>query len=265
MSPKDTADKTALAAAAPTPEQAYLAIMNGQAQETGFEESTAADFVMPMLKILNDLSPEMKATNAKYRPGAKLGQFMDTSSGEIFDGPFFMIPCLYQSKMVEWKANRGGFVATHESDFGGGLPVNDKGKKIMPNGNEVIDTRYYYCLRVKGEELVPNIISLSSTAIKISKELYSKLDSQRVTRKDQTGTFKPPMWANVVKVSSVLTHKDTNDWFAWKFDLDHLISEKEAAMLMKAQQARTVFQESSSRMKPVQESDGGAPDANPHL
>ena len=262
--PTEPGKDKALAQVPPSAESALAAIYQGQVAESGFEEMASSDFVMPILKILNDLSPEVKATSAKYMPLAKVGQLLETSTGELMDS-VEVIPCLYKAQMVEWKANRGGFVALHDADFGGRLPVNEKGQKIMPNGNVLIDTRYYYCLRIRGEELIPNIISLFSTAIKKAKELNTKLETQRIVPPTGGKPFRPPMFLNVLKISTVQETKGQNTWFGWKFDLARLIGPKEAALLQKAQDARTIFQESAGKMKPVEDDSVPVGDENPHL
>ena len=279
-------EPTALAAAEPTADQMMAAIMSGQGGvDTGFGDMRSQDFVMPMLKLLQASSPEVKPSNAKYMPAAKIGQFLDTSNGELMDKAE-IIPCLFQARMVEWKVDEKGqiisFVAVHASDFGTTLPTDDRGRKIMPSGTRLVDTRYHYVLRLRGTgaamELIPNIIALSSSGLKISKDWNSKMDNLRIPPIDAQGNaipnvpqIKPPVFMNVCQVGpSTDEHKGNNDWKGWKVTLLRLINTKESEMLKKAYQTRVQFQESSANMKPVAETEpeyvpAAGKDENKHL
>lgn len=274
-------ETSALAAKEPSANEMMAAIMSGQGGiDTGFSDMRSQDFVMPMLKLLQSGSPEVKPSNAKYIPTAKIGQFLDTSTGECMD-KCEVIPCLFQARMVEWKVDDKGqieqFVAVHDSNFGMSLPSDDRGRKIMPTtNNRLVDTRYHYVLRIRGEELIPNIISMASSAIKISKDWNTKMDAQRIPAQDASGhaipgalPVKPPVFMNVCQIGpSTDEHKGKNDWKGWKVTLLRLINAKEADKLKAAYAARVNFQESAANMKPVAEVEPDAPtdpNENKHL
>lgn len=259
------AAKTELLKPAPQGELTLSQILGGEMIETGFENTSSTDFVMPLLKVLQKLSPELNPQKAQFIKEAKVGQFLDTSTGELLDS-VEVIPCLYKPQMVEWKPNRGGFVASHEPGAESGLPRNEKNQFVKPNGNLLIDTRYYYCLRItKTGELIPNILALSSSNIKMSKDWLTKMLSQKV-KSSKTGDMVPlPIFINVCKITTQYETKGEHDWFKWIVSLDRHINEKEAGMLKKAQEARTTFQVSAANMRPPMEDDAPGGDENKHL
>jgi len=245
-------DKNEMAA---NPEMTLEQIMAGEMEQTGFENTSSTDFVMPLLKILQKLSPELNASKPAYIKEAKVGQFLDTSTGELMDSVEF-IPCLYKPQMVEWKAKRGGFVASHEPGVEQGLARNEKNQFVRPGGPEaniLMDTRYFYGLRKsKTGELVPNIIALKSADIKTAKSWMSDMLAQKT--KNKRGEMVPlPIFIHVCKLTAVFQTKGENDWFAWNVELERHINKDEMAVLSKAQEARTTFQASAANMRPVEE------------
>jgi len=263
---------TELAAPTPTAEAALALALNGGSMETGFEDMRSDEFLMPLLVILQKLSPQLDPDKAKYIPGAKVGQFLDVSTGELFD-EVHVIPCLTRQQMVEWKPNRGGFVASHDPGIEYGLPRNEKGQFIRPSGNILMDTRYWYLLRLTQDgKVVPNIFPMTSTSIAVSKEWASRLSGRKVD--GPKGRFTPPMWLNVCKITSVTQTKGEHTWKQPKVELERLLTDKEAAIFQQAQDARTTFQQTASKMRPPVEADDVDPttlkdakvvDKNPHL
>ena len=239
---------TALAAAPPTAEAALALAMSG-GMETGFEETDSTDFVMPLLVLLQKGSPQVDPAKPQYNEKARPGQFMDMTTGEILT-EVKVIPCLYKSQMVEWKPDRQGFVASHDPGLEAGLPRNEKGQWIMPSGNVLVDTRYFYCLRMLDDgSVTPVIISLSSTQIKKAKAWMSDMLAQTTVNKAKQ-RVPYPIYLWICKITSAVETKGQNTWFGWKIVRERMINEKEAAILVKAQEARTTFQVSASRMKP---------------
>lgn len=259
-------ESTALAAAPPTPEAA-LALALAGGMETGFEETDSTDFVMPLLVLLQKGSPMVDPAKPQYNDKARPGQFVDSSTGELLN-EVRVIPCLYKAQMVEWKPDRQGFVASHDPGIETGLPRNEKGQYIMPSGNVLVDTRYFYCLRLKEDgTVIPVIISLSSTQIKKAKAWMTDMLSQ-VTKNKAGHSVPYPIYLWICKITSAVETKGPNTWFGWKIVRERMINEKEASMLVAAQSARTTFQASASRMKPpvsADEADVPGEKENSHL
>src|SRR5688500_7171958 len=84
------------------------------------QNMTAGDLRIPYSAVLQSNSPQVNPGHAKYSEGAQAGMFMNTATGEVFDGRkegIVLIPCAYQRDYDEWKdrdgPEGGGFVASH--------------------------------------------------------------------------------------------------------------------------------------------------------
>lgn len=252
MAPDDK--KSALATTQPAGALATNTMFEAE-KESGFEDMGMTDFTMPFLKLLQKLSPELDSSTDQYIEGAKVGQFMDSSTKELFDS-LDIIPCLYQPKMVEWKPGRGGFVAQHEVGYEISIKaVKDPktGKFVIPgSNNELIDTRYYFCLRFsKTGELVPVVIAMTSTQIKYARQWNSQMDSIRFQGKD--GAYRPPMFSHIYTITAGDDKNEKGSWKTYQIAIKRPIGEKEAEMFLKAKDMRETFKETSKNIKPVED------------
>ena len=61
----------------------------------GFEGADSQSFAIPYLIILQSNSPQVDEDDGKYIKGAKVGMFLNTVTGEIFDGKegVNLVPC----------------------------------------------------------------------------------------------------------------------------------------------------------------------------
>ena len=122
----------------------------------GLEAVSVKDIAIPFLKILQDLSPEVKKTKAEYIEGAEPGLICNTVTGELYK-EIRVIPCYIVSVINEWKPNRGGYVATHDETS----PVvtsaqhvnNGRGGTTLQSkaGNDLVDTTNWYVL-IEGKD-----------------------------------------------------------------------------------------------------------------
>jgi hypothetical protein len=99
-------------------------------------------------------------------------------TGELFDGAtgIELIPCAFSQTFVEWRTrdSGGGLVAEYDSVSGtalrGNCKRNDKNQDILPNGNQLNDTRNHYVLFKTDDGLwEPALLSMTSTQIKTSR------------------------------------------------------------------------------------------------
>lgn len=218
--------------------------------ETGFEETTRDDYSMPFLLLLQDLSPQVKPQNSKYMVDAKPGLFLDQASGELMES-LQVIPCLYQRKMVEWKPRKmgGGFVAVHEVGFEEKLPRDEHGSYLTKDGTEVKDTRYFFCLRVneKDGSLSPLILAMTSTQIKKAKDWLTKMERMKMDD-GRGGSFTPPMFSHIWKISSETETRQANTFFGFKIEK---VGPVTAEVFQKMKEWRETFKKTSSTIKPI--------------
>lgn len=189
----------------------------------GMEAVSVKDIAIPFLKILQDLSPEIKKSKPEYIEGAEPGLICNTVTGELYK-QLRVIPCFFNSVVNEWKPNRGGFVATHEVSSpvvtGAQRINNGKGGFSLQTkaGNELVDTANWYVLiEGKDGQWTWGVIAFTMTALKKSRKMMTQLQSIRMDGKN--GPFMPPIYGHILDVTTALEQKDQNEWFNWKLDL----------------------------------------------
>lgn len=208
-----------------------------ESTETGFEGATGADFSIPFLALLQKMSPQVDEADDAYVPGAKIGQFYNSATGKLYD-TVQVIPCFHKRSMVEWKADRGGFVMQHEPGVELGLPQNEKGQFLLPSGNILIDTRYFMCLQLDEDGTTrPIIVAMASTQIKVAKTWMSRM--QAIMLDGPHGKFNPPMFSHLWELSSV---DKKNEHGSWKlYDVKNLGPVPDMSLFKAAKENRKVF------------------------
>lgn len=223
-SPAPAAKTTAVAKAANTviqlPEESFEAFGN-----QGFDGIGRDDLAIPFYAILQSGSPQCKRSEGAYIEGAQEGDIINTVTNEVIDTSktdFIVVPAAYVRKFVEWRLreNGGGFAGEHEPDpaMQAECERDDKNRDILPNGNQLNDTRTFYVMAI-GEDGVPQpgVISMTSTQIKKSKQWLMQQNMLKL--QDGKGrAYTPPMFASKWKVTTVPESNDKGSWFGWKFD-----------------------------------------------
>jgi hypothetical protein len=189
----------------------------------GLEEMKASDMTTPFIRIVQALSPELDESKANYIAGAKKGSLFNTVTREVFE-EITVIPCFYQTQFVEWRPrdSGGGFVAVHtdESILDGTKKVDNK--DINSEGNEIVRTAMYYCLRVINAEefdFEPVAIPMQKTQLKKARNLNSIV--QRNTIRDpKTGKiYVQPLFSQVFKFKSITeSNKKGQSYSNWTFE-----------------------------------------------
>src|SRR5215207_2580643 len=110
------------------------------------------DSVLPLIRVLQDLSPQVKSRDPAYIEGAQAGDFFIPANGRVIKGNVGLevIPVGFHHEYVEWRPRgQGGIVGKHPL---GRLPEDvdefmDKNRRKMMRGdNEIVDTRYHFFL-----------------------------------------------------------------------------------------------------------------------
>lgn len=206
----------------------------------GFEHADADAYSIPYLIILQKNSPQVDEDDPKYVSGAKAGMFMNNVTEELFD-EVILVPAMYRRLMVEWvpRDAGGGFRGSFDPADPRIADVQrgDDGKFVLENGNFLSDTRYHFVLQISGEGetavFEPMVISLTSTQIKKSRNWMTKMNNFKM--KGAKKMFTPPMYAHVVKATSVSESNDKGSWKGWKFDLERTLTGDEAHLYTAAQ------------------------------
>ena len=201
----------------------------------GFENADGDSFAIPFIRITQKMSPVCDPDDGAYIEEAKPGMLIDTVSEELFpgDGTLNIIPCHFKRSFLEWKPNRGGFVAEYNVPDGEALLAkctkNDKNRDITPDGNELVDTRTHYVLVVDADgDTQSAAICMSMTQTKKSKQWMTAMDKLRKHTADGRA-YRPAMFASVFNVFTVPESNDQGSWYGWKIKHLNFLDENNPA------------------------------------
>lgn len=227
-----TAVETALPAALQVPDDDALAELSG----LGNEQVSRDDLATPFLFLLQDLSPQVKRTEAKYVDGATPGMFYNSVTKQLYDGNLGLevIDCYFEPLLTRWtpRDKGGGFKGIVEPNSPLLKQCRHKtkdGKELLglvtPDGDDINNLNQHYLLiRPFTKEAAPNpfpwqpvCLGLGSTQIKKSKQLNAQLNLERVKTKD--GRVLPiPRFGVVWRLTAVVERGNGNSWFGVNFE-----------------------------------------------
>lgn len=180
---------------------------------------------MPLLNILQALSPELKKSNDKFIEGASAGDIIHKGLGEILEQPLKVIPVSVKTMYVEWipKDMGGGLVGMHGTEIVNS-PLYEQGRKGKPTGTKTYDewlgenelryTAYWLIKVLVGKEWVDAMVAMSSTQLKIHRKLQQDIKKFRYDKLD----IVPPVFARSWTLSAVEeTNKRNEDYFNFQF------------------------------------------------
>jgi hypothetical protein len=148
---------------------------------------------------------------------------------DIFDGRevgLRIVPCYYERLLVEWiqRDQGGGLVASYEATdpIKDKVTVNEKNQSILPNGHQLMDTAYWYCLVNANEVWHQCVVPFKSTALKISRKWNSDIATTYIP-----GTQKlAPRFLYSYILSSIKEQKDQYVWSSPKVVQDVMVTKE---------------------------------------
>lgn len=203
------------------PSAEETAALIGADAGVGQEEMDRNDYAIPRLKVLQDLSPQVKKTEQGYIKGSEAGQFCDPISERIWDGEqgLLVIPISYRRSHIEWKLREkgGGFVADHGPD-GKILELctkNDRNQMILPNGNQITVNAEYFVFVVDPEtgEFTPYVLGLSGSQLKKSRRWNTMINQLRVENPANGQMINPAIFYRAYRLSSEPERNEQGSWF----------------------------------------------------
>jgi len=184
----------------------------------GAENVTVADRKIPMLKILEPLSDNLKSKNAKFIPGAKVGDIVDTSVNEVVGTEIEFVPVLFHKSFIEWRDKKPVNKYKDRSILSKCEWRDVEGQKkgwFLPNGNEVCETAEFYGINITAGG-VWSFIPMARGRLKAASTFIEKLQRFRLTRADGK-TYQPPYFSRVWDISVVDDTSSAGDDFkTWK-------------------------------------------------
>jgi hypothetical protein len=184
----------------------------------------ADDYAIPFIKIVQKASPVID-TNPDARPG----MFLNSVSGELYSD-LILIPCGFKKEVVEWapRDSGDGIQGSHPWDtpLMAEAEPDEKNIPTLPNGNQLIETRYHYVYVIVPEtgETFPALISMSSTQHKRSKRWASLISSRKMTVNGARRTA--PSFAYKYNATTVQESRDTNTWYSWEITTGDAVEEE---------------------------------------
>lgn len=195
-------------------------LMKMMAGDSGKGVSTAIeDNVVPLIYILQALSPQVQKKKEEYIDGAEAGMIWFRGTKDVVPGEegIPVVPCHFSKCWIEWQPNRGGFVARHDDRPAAAVlttdPENPKRKFWkMPSGNIVVETREHVVLVLDVfDRPMPFVIPMSGSGHGSSRA-WMTLQNRKVV----PGTdLKAPSFAYIYRMKLQFRTNADGDWFMW--------------------------------------------------
>lgn len=257
--------------ASPADIEAMLAADSG----VGFEEAGRDAFAIPFLRILQDLSPQVKPKMGGFVKGAKVGDIFNTVTKACtpLDTPLRVIPCHFSQRFIEWvpRTKKGGFVAAYDAVRGAQLMQTTQrdattGRNVLPNGNELMDSREHYVLMLNPDGTTEGaLIAMASTGLKVSRRWMAQMRNSTIVIGGKS--VPAPMFAFSYEMGREEEANDQGSWWTWApqnqervLDPDVYIAAKTFGAAMRAGAGKINYDE----LRDNAASQGGAQRAAPH-
>lgn len=184
-------------------------------------ENLDSGSAMPFIRILQDLSPQLKPNKDEYVEGSKAGDLFFNKTKALLENPTSIIPVYTKAVYTEWipRSKGGGFVGSHPLSIVGDAAY-EKGRERQYDEwlgeNELRFTSYWFVLiEIHGvweEAMIP----FTSSQLKVSRKLTS--DINRFRYPDNTGIV-PPLFAQKWELATVMETSKNNDDY-WNFTIN---------------------------------------------
>lgn len=184
-------------------------------QGDGFENVTAEDMALPIINVLQSISPQCDKKNKEYDPSVTEGEFYNSVSKSSVES-LTVIPIGFTKAYVEWKprASGGGFVARYSAGHPRISQAQAVGTKlVLENGNELVQTAEHYVMVIP-EDGAPFValLPLKGTQIKHSKRFVNEMTTKVITRPDGS-TKRAPMPSQTYKLTTGIESNAHGSWY----------------------------------------------------
>ena len=206
------------------------------------EKITAKDQKLPILKLLHSSSPVLEEGNPKYNENARIGDIYNEVTNTLYGKSIIVVPCFYINTYNEW-ADRGegtGRPIVHTKFDMSKTTRDDQNKDRLENGHYVEDTGNHFCYILDPKTYEPKesvLITMKSSQKKKSAS-WNTLTTTK-TRTDDQGSFVPPLWSSVYKLSTVKEEnvQKGHKWHGWSVEFHKWLEEGKDDEIMRTTSA----------------------------
>lgn len=199
--------------------------LNSVMDNSGFEDINMQTMAIPFIRVIQDLSPQMKKTKPEYNPDAETGMFVNTVSGKLYESPIKVIIGKYQRVFLEWGTTRGKLMGVHAPEtieLNPKLVRNEDNQLMDPNSMHTFQDCYtYYVVMPDALDEGICILSLVSTNIKEAKKLNRNLVHTMLPNSSKRALPYFMVW----EVSAVPRSNEEGDWFGVAFKFDSFVTQ----------------------------------------
>lgn len=239
-------------------------------QSAGFERD---DLALPFLRLLQKMSPEVDKRDAKYVEGASDGDFINTATGDLWDGTkgVLVVPIVHQRSITEWRPRKdgGGLVKDHGSDMTVlKLLTKDPqtGRDVLPNGHELVRASLYYLYVIDEETggFQSVALSLSATQLKKARRWNTLMETLSVRNPSNGKHFRPAPFYMTYKLTSVAESNDKGSWSGLKVEYYRPLIELPNGLdiYMAARSLRDAINQGTVKTQSMEETAGDASPAD---
>lgn len=188
-----------------------------QTQGTGIEDLDQGG-KMPNLRILQDMSPEVKKQKSEYIEGAEVGDIYFAGTEDIVSKPLNIIPLRMKALYTEWipRDQGGGLNGIHPLTITSDSRY-EKGRKAKYDEwlgeNELLMTHYWFLLIEIDGEWTEAILPMTKSQLKVSRTLQGAIKKFRYAHDK---SIVPPIFANKIELKTVYEENANGDgYFNW--------------------------------------------------
>ena len=223
---------------------------------TASENMTNDDMLIPRLRILQALSPQVSKADGAYIKGAEAGCIFDNVTNEFIDGEIgiTVVPVKYRKTHLEWTQERK-IVADHGlncTDLISKCKEDDKGKLITPDNNILTITAEYFVFTIDQDGAYsPALISMSGSALKKAKKWNSMMNRLQIPHPTGKGTINPAMFWTAYTLTTVPEQNDMGSWFNWEVTMKY--NAKSGGIIQNLSTGENIYLEARTFRKKVTE------------
>ncbi len=238
----------------------------------GLEGADKDSFAIPFLLMLQPLSPIVVDETIE---GVKAGHMLNSVTNENYGDTAIFIPCAFQRRWIRWagRDTGGGFKGELTAPQVAELRANGSVKELenrlyFPESDGTInekksdrlaDTRSHYVLLLRSrDDRVPRpaIMALTSTGIRVSKNLVSRIDSIKKLRADGS-PFTPPSFSHMYQIKTVKKQNDKGTWWQPEISMIGEVTDKAVYNAAKAFHQQVVSGQATAAHETMSKADGG--------